>query len=177
MNSALRDPSGWTPAPAGVPLGDRPGGAEPTRVYLRRFRSDARRPWDVRLVLGLALLALLLFAKVWECTVANSLSIERDRLRLDVRGLSNRIRLSSEVRDRAALLEGVDPRRLQAEGFVAPAPAQIIDIDLAQPTARAIPHASVAARIGAWFQNVHPFRTPPTSNEAEAVPVRARVIP
>jgi len=177
VNSALREPSGWAPAQAGVSLGDHEGGAEPTRVYLRRYRSDARRPWDLRLVLGLALLGMLLFAKVWECTVANSLSIERDRLRLDVRGLSNRIQLSSEIRDRAALLEGVDPRRLQAEGFVAPAPAQIIDIDLAQPTARAIPRASVAARLGAWFRNVRPFRASPAPNGAEAVPVRARIIP
>lgn len=177
MNSALREASGWVQAQAGVSIGDRDGGAEPTRVYLRRYRSDARRPWDLRLVLGLALLGILLFAKVWECTVANSLSIERDRLRLDVRGLSNRIQLSSEIRDRAALLEGVDPRRLQAEGFVAPAPAQIIDIDLAQPTARAIPHATVAARLGAWFRSVHPFRAAPAPNGAEAVPVRARIIP
>lgn len=177
MNSALREASGWAPAQAGVSIGDQDGGAEPTRVYLRRYRSDARRPWDLRLVLGLAFLGILLFAKVWECTVANSLSIERDRLRLDVRGLSNRIQLSSEIRERAALLEGVDPRRLQAEGFVAPAPAQIIDIDLAQPTARAIPHATVAARLGAWFRSVHPFRAAPAPNGAEAVPVRARIIP
>jgi len=176
VNSALRDPS-WTPAAAGAPAGAHSGGGEPTRVYLRRFRSDARRPWDLRLVVGLTLLAVLLFAKVWECTVANSLSIERDRLRFDVHALSNRIQLSSEVRDRAALLDRVDPRRLQEEGFVAPAPAQIIDVDLAQPTARAIPHEGVAARLGAWFRSVHPFRPSPGPNEAEAVPVRARVIP
>jgi len=177
VNSTLREPSGWAPATAGASVGAHPGDAEPTRVYLRRFRSDARRPWDLRLVLGLTLLAALLFAKVWECTVANSLSMDRDRLRLDVRALSNRIQLSSEVRDRAVLLEQVDPRRLQAEGFVAPAPAQIIDIDLAQPTARAIPHEGVAARLGAWFRSVHPVRPSPGPNEAEAVPVRARIIP
>ena len=176
MNSALRERASW-PGPAGAAAVEATH-PEPTRVYLRRYPADTRRPPRyARITIGLALLAALLFVKVWECTVANSLSMERDRLRIEVRALRNRIQLSSDLRDRAALLEGVDPKRFQAEGFVAPDPSRIIDIDLAQPMSRAIPPGGVAARLGSWLRNVAPFRAPPTEPEAESVPVRAKVIP
>jgi len=175
VNFAVRERASW-PGPTGA-VAVEATHPEPTRVYLRRYPADARRPRYAQITIGLALLAALLFVKVWECTVANSLSMERDRLRLEVRALRNRIQLSSDLRDRAALLEGVDPKRFQAEGFIAPDPSRIIDIDLAQPMSRAIPPGGVAARLGSWLRNVAPFHAPSAEPGAESVPVRAKVTP
>jgi hypothetical protein len=116
-----------------------------------------------------AALACLLFAKVWECTVANSLSMDRDRLRSEVRSLENRIRLSTELRDQAALARGIDSETLRAEGFMNPDPARIIDIDLNQPVARAVAEDGVVARFGAWL---HRFSGPrPVNRATEVEPV------
>jgi len=120
------------------------------------------------------LLVTLLFSKVWEGTVANSLSMERDRLRRDVSALQNRIRLSSELRDQAALKEGIDSETLRAQGFVAPDPSRIIEIDLRQAMPRAL-SSGVVARVETWLRGLQrPPRTPADA-DARAVPVRASV--
>jgi hypothetical protein len=128
------------------------------------------------ILLALLLLGMLLFSKVWESTVANSLSMERDRLRREVRALQNRIRLSSELNDQAALKEGIDPQALRAQGFVAPDPARIIEIDLNQAMPRALPRSGVAARVEAWFQRLRGAPPRPPGTDVEAVPVRAAVV-
>ena len=162
-----------TPAPARQPRRS-PGG--PARlVYLRRYAVQGPRPRHGRLLLGLCLLGALLFSKVWESTVANSLSMERDRLRKDVRALENRIRLSSELSDQAALREGIDSRTLRAQGFVAPDPARIIEIDLDQPLPRAVQGSSVAERIGALLRRLRPAWPGTPEPDVKAVPVRAAV--
>ncbi len=140
--------------PAPVPPAARPG---PQRVYLRRYSVQPGRRSYGRYVAIFGALACLLFAKVWECTVANSLSMERDRLRSEVRSLQNRIRLSTELRDQAALSRGIDSETLRAQGFMNPDPARIIDIDLDQPVARAVADGGVVARFGAWL---HGFSGP-----------------
>jgi len=171
-----------TPAPA---IPGRSGGAPPRasarsdsgRVYLRRYAVQAPRPRYGKLLLGLFLLGSLLFAKVWESTIANSLSMDRERLRREVRGLENRIRLSSELRDQAALREGIDSQTLRAQGFVAPDPARIIEIDLDQAMPRAVSRPGVVDRLGALFRRIHKGRTPLPEADAAAVPVRAEVGP
>ncbi len=145
------------------------------RAYLRRYAVRARRPRYARIALLLILLGSLLFAKVWESTVANTLSMERDRLRRDVRALTNRIRLSSELGDQAALRQGIDSQELQGLGFIAPDPSSIIDIDLDQAIPRAIAHGGVVARLGAWLHGLRPFRPAPAGPEAVPLPVRAAV--
>jgi hypothetical protein len=126
----------------------------PHRVYLRRYSvQPGRRSYGPAIAIFGAL-ACLLFAKVWECTVANSLSMNRDRLRSEVRSLQNRIRLSTELRDQAALSRGIDSETLRAQGFMNPDPARIIDIDLNQPVARAVADEGVTARLGAWLHRI-----------------------
>ena len=98
--------------------------------YLRRYRLEPRRSHR-RLVVCVLALMVLLFGKVWQSTAANSLSMERDRLRREVRVLENRIRLSSELRVQAALREGLDHQALTALGFQNPDPAAIVNIELA----------------------------------------------
>lgn len=97
--------------------------------YLRRYRLEPRRGHG-RLVAGVLILMAVLFAKVWQSTAANSLSMERDRLRREVRVLENRIRLSSELRVQAALREGLDHHALTALGFQNPDPAAVVNIEL-----------------------------------------------
>ena len=133
------------------------------------------RPRYGKLLLGLFLLGSLLFSKVWESTIANSLSMERERLRREVRGLENRIRLSSELRDQAALREGIDSQTLHAQGFVAPDPARIIEIDLDQAMPRAVSRSGVVDRLGAFFRRIHKGRPALPETDATAVPVRAEV--
>ena len=113
------------------------GAAKPSGAYLRRYGIHAHRKSHAGVAAALLVLAALLFARVWESTIANSLSMERDRLRREVRTLENRIRLSTELREQAALHTGTDSKTLEARGFVAPNPSSIIDVDLSQPLPRA----------------------------------------
>jgi hypothetical protein len=159
-------------APEPAPAAPR---KERARVYLRRYAVQRARPRHGRVLLALCLLGSLLFSKVWESTIANSLSMERDRLRREVRGLENRIRLSSELRDQAALREGIDSRTLQAQGFIAPDPARIIEIDLDQAMPRAVTRSSVAERVGAFLKRIRIGRPVAPVPDASAVPVRAGV--
>lgn len=99
--------------------------------YLRRYRLEPRRSHGSLLAFVLVLMAIL-FAKVWQSTAANTLSMERDRLRREVRVLENRIRISSELRVRAALREGLDHQALAALGFQNPDPSTVVNLDLGQ---------------------------------------------
>ncbi len=148
---------------------------ETGRAYLRRYAVQAPRRRHGALLLALLLLGALLFSKVWESTVANSLSMERDRLTREVRGLENRIRLSSELSDQAALREGIDSQTLRAQGFIAPDPARIIEIDLNQAMPRALPRSGVVARVETWLKHFQSNPVRPPEADPEAVPVRAAV--
>ena len=171
----IMTPARATPGrPGGSPL-RAPTRGDSGRVYLRRYAVQGPRPRYGRLLLGVLLLGSLLFSKVWESTIANSLSMERERLRREVRGLENRIRLSSELRDQAALREGIDSQTLRAQGFVAPDPARIIEIDLDQAMPRAVSRPGVVDRLGAFFRRIHRGRPVPPDADVEAVPVRAGV--
>ena len=125
-------PLGGGSVPRGSNTASKTGGA-----YLRRYGVRAHRRSHARIGAALLILAALLFAKVWESTEANSLSMERDRLRREVRKLENRIRLSTELREQAALHTGTDSKTLEARGFVAPSPSRIVDVDLSRPVPRA----------------------------------------
>ena len=145
-------------------------------VYLRRYRLEPRRPHG-RLLAAVLVVMLLLFAKVWQSTAANSLAMERDQLRRDVRVLENRIRLSSELRVQAALREGLDPHALVALGFQNPDPSNVIQIDLNDPVPLAV-HGkeSVAARFGGFLRGLR--RERPARDEAlHALPVDAGATP
>jgi hypothetical protein len=128
------------------------------------------------LLIGLAVL-LLLFARVWENTVAHATAMERDRLRRDVRALENRLQLSSEVSEQSSLLSGVDPRSLRSLGFVAPDPAHIVDIDLKGSLPHAVSGGGVAARVSSWFRGLQRRDARPKGPGVDAVPVRAQVVP
>ena len=144
-------------------------------VYLRRYRLEPRRPHG-QLLIGVLVVMLLLFAKVWQSTAANSLSMERDQLRRDVRVLENRIRLSSELRVQAALREGLDHKALAALGFQNPDPSSVIQIDLSESVPLAVRGNSVVARFGSFLQGFH--RARPARDEAlRALPVDAEVAP
>ena len=162
-------------APGYVGAAPAPRKGDSGRVYLRRYAVQGPRPRYGKLLLALCLLGSLLFSKVWESTIANSLSMERERLRREVRALENRIRLSSELRDQAALREGIDSQTLHAQGFVAPDPARIIEIDLDQAMPRAISRPGVVDRLGAFFRRLHRNRPAPPEPDVTAVPVRAAV--
>ncbi|HET9252143.1 MAG TPA: hypothetical protein VFP58_08510, partial [Candidatus Eisenbacteria bacterium] len=97
-------------------------------AYLRRYAPQGRPPRTRRLVAAFLAFLVLVFAKAWESTVASSLSMERDALRREVRGLENRVRLTSQLSERAELHQGIDPRSLESRGFVAPDPAHIVEI-------------------------------------------------
>jgi hypothetical protein len=143
------------------------------RIYLRRYAVQAARPRPARLILAFCVLGALLFSKVWEGTIANSLSMERDRLHREVRALENRIRLSSELTDQAALREGIDSETLRAQGFVAPAPARIIEIDLDQAVPRTVSRFGVAERLGSLLRRLHPSRPATDDADVKTIPVRA----
>ncbi len=147
-------------------------------AYLRRYAVQAPRRPHGKLLVWVLLLVALLFSKVWEGTVANTLSMERDRLRREVSGLQNRIRLSSELRDQAALREGIDSQTLRAQGFMAPDPSRIIEIDLRQAMPRALSHSGVVARVETWLRRFQGPPVPPgapADADARAIPVRASV--
>ncbi len=112
---------------------------EPDRggPYLRSYRIQARPRVRPRVMALLLVAAALLFARVWEITVANALSMERDRLTREVRTLENRIRISRDLREQAALKEGTDVASLSRLGFLNPDPAQVVDIDLSERNPRA----------------------------------------
>jgi hypothetical protein len=133
----------------------------PASPYLRRFRVARPRPrGNARIALFLFAVTLLLFARVWQVTTAHELSKERDRLRRDVRGLENRIRLSSELSVRAAFREGLDYKALAKEGFVSPDPSHIVEIDLARPVPSVKPRdgsvASLSAGVGRFVRDLLP---------------------
>jgi hypothetical protein len=143
-------------------------------VYLRRYRLEPRRPHG-RLLVGVLVVMLLLFAKVWQSTAANAISMERDELRREVRVLENRIRLSSEMRVQAALREGLDPRALAALGFQNPDPAAVVQIDLSQPLPQAVRGSDgVVARFGSLLRGIGRHR-PPHDETLRALPVGAEV--
>jgi hypothetical protein len=155
------------------------GAEHPDQAYLRRYAVRGRRVrYGKPLLIGLAVLVLL-FARVWENTVAHATAMERDRLRREVRALENRLQLSSELSEQSSLLTGVDPRSLRELGFVAPDPAHIVDIDLKQPLPRTLPQGGVAARVSSWWRGLHGRRTVPSlpDEPVDAVPVRAQVGP
>lgn len=161
----------------GLPRDVTPGAKErPDQAYLRRYTVRGRRVrYGKTLLIGLAAL-LLLFARVWENTVAHATAMDRDRLRREVRALENRLQLSSEVSEQSSLLSGVDPRSLRALGFVAPDPAHIVDIDLKDSLPHAVP-GGVAARVSSWFQGLKRRNATPAVPGVDAVPVRAQVGP
>jgi hypothetical protein len=97
---------------------------------------QAKRRVSPRLIALLLIAASLLFTKVWERTVSNSLSMERDRLARDVRSLENRIRITRDLEEQAAFRSGLDLTSLAELGFQSPDPARVVDVDLAIPRAR-----------------------------------------
>jgi hypothetical protein len=84
----------------------------------------------------LLIAASLLFTKVWERTVANSLSMERDHLAREVRSLENRIRITRDLEEQTAFRNGVDLASLAKLGFQNPDPSKVVDVDLAVARAR-----------------------------------------
>jgi len=139
-------------------------------TYLRRYRLEPRRRTG-RLLVGALIFMALLFAKVWQSTAANSLSMDRDRLRREVRALENRIRLSSELRVQAALREGLDHNALAGLGFQNPEPSAVVMIDLDDPIASPRRGSGgVVALLGGWFQNIRTGTRGATA-EARTLPV------
>ncbi|HET9951922.1 MAG TPA: hypothetical protein VFS09_09025 [Candidatus Eisenbacteria bacterium] len=145
--------------------------------YLRRYRLEPRRPHG-RLLVGVLVVMALLLAKVWQSYAANSISMERDRLRGEVRALENRIRLSSELRIQAALREGLDHTALAALGFQNPDPSAVVLIDLSQPVPQAVRGKDgVVARFGGFLQGLPGLRgsgrrpRPPHDETMHALPV------
>ena len=123
--------------------------------YLR-FRTQPR--WRVsRRAIGILLIATcLLFTKVWERTVANSLSMERDRLAREVRSLENRIRITRDLEEQAAFRSGVDLESLAKLGFQNPDPARVVDVDLTLPRTPRTRRPALAARILAGLRRALP---------------------
>jgi len=150
-------------------------------TYLRRYRLEPRRPHGRLLAAVLVVMALLL-AKVWQSTAANSIAMERDRLRGDVRALENRIHLSSELRIQAALREGLDQTALAARGFQNPDPTSVVLIDLSDTVPRAV-HAreGVVARFGSLLGRIPGLggaargARPPRDESLRALPVDADI--
>jgi len=125
--------------------------------YLRTYRIQARPLVRTRVVALLLIAASLLFARVWEITVANSLSMDRDRLAQEVRALENRIRISRDLREQAVLGQGLDLTSLGQLGFRNPDPAQVIDIDLSETASRgAMARRGLAARLGTVLRQILP---------------------
>jgi hypothetical protein len=160
-----------------------PDAEPPSRgPYLRRLRATRpRRKRHGALLLCLGLVTAVLFAKVWQTQTAHSLSAERDRLRREVRGLENRIRLSSELAVQAALREGLDYRALASQGFHSPDPSVIVDIDLAHPLPSVGPRdgavARLSARVGRLLSDLYPGNRRDPASEVRAATVSAPVAP
>lgn len=140
-------------------------------TYLRRYRLEPRHRHGRVLAFALVVMVLL-FAKVWQSTAANSLSMERDRLRREVRVLENRIRLSSELRVQAALREGLDHQALAARGFQNPDPSAVVQIDLSEPVPQAIRGKDgVVARFGSFLQGLGQRGASSRETDTRAIPV------
>jgi hypothetical protein len=123
--------------------------------YLR-FRTQPKRRASTRVIALLLVCAALLFTKVWERTVANSLSMERDHLAHDVRSLENRIRITQDLEEQAAFRNGIDLAGLGKLGFQSPDPAHVVDVDLATPRARRRSRPALGARILAAVRKTLP---------------------
>ncbi|HZE19335.1 MAG TPA: hypothetical protein VE402_04365 [Candidatus Angelobacter sp.] len=123
--------------------------------YLR-FRTQPKRRVNLRVIALLLLAASLLFTKVWERTVANSLSMERDRLAREVRSLENRIRITRDLEEQAAFRSGVDLESLEKLGFQNPDPSRVVDVDLNLPRAARARRPALAARILAGVRKALP---------------------
>jgi len=117
----------------------------PRGPYLR-IRTQAKRRVSGRVIVLLLIAASLLFTKVWERTVANSLSMERDHLARDVRSLENRIRITRDLEEQAAFRNGVDLESLAKLGFQNPDPSRVVDVDLALARVRG-PRPPLGARL------------------------------
>ncbi|TMQ59724.1 MAG: hypothetical protein E6K76_04330 [Candidatus Eisenbacteria bacterium] len=115
--------------------------------YLRSFRAQPKRRVSPRMIAFLLLAAALLFLKVWERTVSNSLSMERDRLAREVRTLVNRIRITHDLEEQAAFRTGIDPVSLGQLGFQNPEPARVVDVDIVEPRGRHRARVGLAARL------------------------------
>jgi hypothetical protein len=123
--------------------------------YLR-FRTQPKRRVNLRVIALLLLAASLLFTKVWERTVANSLSMERDRLAREVRSLENRIRITRDLEEQAAFRSGVDLESLEKLGFQNPDPSRVVDVNLNLPRAPRARRPALAARILAGVRKALP---------------------
>lgn len=118
--------------------------------YLRRTRVLRPRPKrSLPLLVGVLLVAALLFGRVWQVTAAHSLAMERDQLRREVRALENRIRLSSDLAIQEALQSGLDYAALARQGFRSPGPDALVEVDLAQPFPRVVSRQGAMARLSA----------------------------
>jgi hypothetical protein len=150
------------PSPAAVHPSFLPGPADvapaaaaastPARhsPYLRRSRTLRPRPKrSIPLLIGVVLVAALLFGRVWQVTAAHSLAMERDQLRHEVRALENRIRLSSDLTVQEALQSGLDYAALARQGFRSPGPDALVEVDLAQPFPRVVSRQGAMARLSA----------------------------
>jgi hypothetical protein len=133
----------------GEPAAQGPG------PYLR-LRTQPKRRVSGRAIALLLIAASLLFTKVWERTVANSLSMERDRLTREVRSLENRIRITRDLEEQAAFKSGVDLAGLGRLGFQNPDPAHVVDVDLALPSARRSLRPALGARLLASVRKALP---------------------
>lgn len=123
--------------------------------YLR-IRTQPKRRVNLRVIALLLLAASLLFTKVWERTVANSLSMERDQLAREVRSLENRIRITRDLEEQAAFRSGVDLESLEKLGFQNPDPSRVVDVDLKLPRAPRARRPALAARILAGVRKALP---------------------
>jgi hypothetical protein len=143
-------------------------GSAPRRLspYLREHRAQPRRVLRPRVFLLLLVLSGLLFLRVWERTQANALSMQRDRLAREVRALSNRIQLSTELADQAALREGLSLATLRAQGFTSPDPARVVKIDPRLTAgAAAAPRGGIRAVFSRVLNRILPERTRGSGSE------------
>jgi len=127
--------------------GGEDGGRELHGPYLRSFRAQPKRRVNPRVIALLLLAASLLFLKVWERTVANSLSMDRDRLAREVRTLENRVRITRDLEEQAAFRSGFDLTSLSQLGFQNPDPARVVDVDLVEPRGRRGARAGLGVRL------------------------------
>ncbi len=146
----------------------------PAAAYLRQYRAQPRRGARPEVLAVVVALAALLFLKVWECTQANALSMERDRLSADVRALENRIQLSTELADQAALREGLSIASLKERGFESPDPARVVEIDLPAGGAPGGDRALVA-RIARALRRIVAARA--AGQAPDAAPASAGIVP
>jgi len=123
--------------------------------YLR-FRTQPKRRVSGRMIALFLIGSALLFTKVWERTVANALSMERDHLSRDVRLLENRIRITRDLEEQAAFRNGIDLEGLGKLGFQNPDPARVVDVDLALPRAQRGLSPALGVRIMAAVRKALP---------------------